>query len=52
MTTKDPGLAWLELEEETVDCLIEALKNYRGGVLVITHEKELIERLDAKILYL
>jgi ATP-binding cassette subfamily F protein 1 len=37
------------LDIDTVNALIEGLVNYEGGIMVITHEPELIERLDGKI---
>lgn len=40
------------LDIETVEALIDALDNYNGGILLITHEPELIERVSPKIWYL
>ena len=37
------------LDIETVEALIDALVEFTGGVLVITHEPELIEKIDARI---
>jgi ATPase subunit of ABC transporter with duplicated ATPase domains len=37
------------LDIETIDALIDALTNYKGGLLIITHESELIKRLNANI---
>jgi ATP-binding cassette subfamily F protein 1 len=37
------------LDIETVEALIDALVEYDGGILVITHEPELIWRLNARI---
>jgi ATP-binding cassette subfamily F protein 1 len=34
------------LDIETVESLIDALVDFKGGILVITHEPELIEKLD------
>ncbi len=38
------------LDIETVEAIIESLVNFNGGILVITHEPELIDRLDAQVL--
>lgn len=40
------------LDIETVEALIDCLELYKGGILLITHEPELINRLDSKIWYL
>lgn len=37
------------LDIETVEALIEGLRNYTGGLLLITHESELINQLDTEI---
>ncbi len=37
------------LDIETVESLISALSNYDGGILVITHEPELIDKIDARL---
>lgn len=37
------------LDIETVESLINALSDFKGGILVITHEPELIEKIDAKL---
>jgi ATP-binding cassette, subfamily F, member 1 len=37
------------LDIETVESLINALVNFKGGILVITHEPELIEKLNGTI---
>jgi ATP-binding cassette subfamily F protein 1 len=37
------------LDIETVESLIEALVNFEGGILVITHEPDLIEKIDARL---
>jgi ATP-binding cassette subfamily F protein 3 len=37
------------LDIETVDALIDALRAYVGGVLVVTHDQHLIESLGAEI---
>ena len=34
---------------ETIDALINGLLEYQGGVMVITHDSELITRLDSKL---
>ena len=34
------------LDIETVEALIDALVEFKGGMIVITHERELIDRLD------
>ena len=38
------------LDLETVESLIDGLVEFKGGILVITHDHNLIERIDAKIL--
>ena len=40
------------LDIETVEVLIESLKSYKGGILLITHESELINSLDTRIWYM
>jgi len=40
------------LDIETVEALIDCLEMYQGGILLITHEPELINRIDSKIWYL
>lgn len=40
------------LDIETVEALIEALDTYNGGILLITHEPELIEQVSPTIWYL
>ena len=37
------------LDIETVEALIEGLNNYDGGIMVITHEPELITRLNSQL---
>jgi len=37
------------LDIETVEALINALENFSGGLLIITHEPELIERTNSSI---
>jgi len=37
------------LDIETVESLINALSDFKGGILVITHEPELIEKIDARL---
>jgi len=37
------------LDIETVEGLIEGLKEYEGGILLITHEPELINALDSEL---
>ena len=37
------------LDIDTVESLISALSNFNGGILVITHEPELIEKIDARL---
>ena len=37
------------LDIDTVESLINALSNFNGGILVITHEPELIEKIDARL---
>jgi ATP-binding cassette subfamily F protein 1 len=37
------------LDIETVEALIEGLKNYKGGILLITHEPELINALESEL---
>lgn len=37
------------LDIETVESLIDALVDFKGGILVITHEPELIEKLNGTI---
>ena len=37
------------LDIETVEGLIEGLKNYEGGIILITHEPELINALDSEL---
>ena len=37
------------LDIETVEALIEGLKNYNGGIMVITHDREIIDRLDTEL---
>jgi ATP-binding cassette, subfamily F, member 1 len=37
------------LDIETVEALIEGLKNYEGGLMVITHEPELITNLESDL---
>ena len=40
------------LDIETVEALIDCLESYHGGILLITHEPELINRLGSRIWYL
>lgn len=40
------------LDIETVEALIDCLEIYKGGILLITHEPELINRIESKIWYL
>ena len=37
------------LDIETIEALIEGLKSYEGGLMVITHESELITNLDSQL---
>jgi len=37
------------LDIETVEALIEGLKNYNGGIMIITHESELITKLNSQL---
>ena len=37
------------LDLETIEALIEGLKNFNGGIMVITHEEELITKLDSQL---
>jgi ATP-binding cassette subfamily F protein 1 len=37
------------LDIETVESLIKALTHFEGGILVITHEPDLIEKIDARL---
>ena len=37
------------LDLETVDCLVTALRNFKGGVMVITHNMSLINAVCNKI---
>jgi ATP-binding cassette subfamily F protein 1 len=37
------------LDLETIEALIKGLKNYNGGIMVITHEEELITQLDSQL---
>ena len=37
------------LDIDTVEILLDALVDFKGGILVITHEPELIKKLDAQI---
>jgi len=37
------------LDIETVEALIEGLKEYEGGIILITHEPELINALDSEL---
>ncbi len=38
------------LDIETVEAIIDALVNFDGGILVITHEPELIDKLNSQVL--
>ena len=38
------------LDLETVESLIDGLKEFKGGILVITHDHNLIHEIDASIL--
>ena len=38
------------LDLETVESLIDGLKEFKGGILVITHDHNLIQEIDASIL--
>ena len=40
------------LDIESVEALIDCLELYEGGILLITHEPELINRLESKIWFL
>lgn len=40
------------LDIETVEALIDCLELFEGGILLITHEQELINRLDTQVWYL
>jgi ATP-binding cassette subfamily F protein 1 len=37
------------LDIETVEILIDSLESFKGGILLITHEEEIIKRLGTKI---
>ena len=37
------------LDLETIDALIEGLKNYNGGIMIITHEEEMITQLNSEL---
>jgi ATP-binding cassette subfamily F protein 1 len=37
------------LDIETIEALIEALNNFQGGFMIITHESELLDNLDPNI---
>lgn len=37
------------LDIETVEALIDCLEDYKGGIILITHEAEIINRLDTKL---
>ncbi len=37
------------LDLETIEALIEGLKNFNGGIMVITHEEELITKIDSQL---
>ena len=37
------------LDLETVEALIEGLKDFDGGVMLITHESEMITNLDSQL---
>ena len=37
------------LDIETVEALIEGLKEYEGGLMVITHEPEMITNLESEL---
>jgi len=37
------------LDIETVEALIEGLKSFKGGVMLITHESEMITNLDSEL---
>ena len=38
------------LDIETIEALIEGLTTFKGGMIIITHERELIDRIDGIIL--
>jgi ATPase subunit of ABC transporter with duplicated ATPase domains len=40
------------LDIETVETLIDSLETYNNGILLITHEPELINRLETKLWYM
>ncbi len=40
------------LDIETVEVLIESLQSFKGGILLITHESELINSLDTRLWYM
>ena len=40
------------LDIETVEVLIESLESFKGGILLITHESELINSLDTRLWYM
>jgi ATP-binding cassette subfamily F protein 1 len=40
------------LDIETVEVLIESLESFKGGILLITHESELINSLDTQLWYM
>ena len=37
------------LDIETVEALIEGLKEYEGGIMLITHESEIITNLESQL---
>ena len=37
------------LDIETIEALIEALNNFEGGFMIITHESELLDNLEPNI---
>jgi ATPase subunit of ABC transporter with duplicated ATPase domains len=37
------------LDIETIEALIEGLSRYNGGIMVITHEEELVTKLDSQL---
>lgn len=55
MLAKKTNLLFLDeptnhLDMESVDSLIEALENYEGAVLMVTHSEEMLKRLATKLI--